>query len=219
MKLKEIFDMVLVESGQFLLGTDIEMNDGNFKLFMQSCLNFYNKHNSHVLRFPVECVQVGKGSSYTFEEDAPDIIFSANAQTLGNPVTAWFYGVAQTDNEYFVDKKPQPFRYEKPTLYSSYLGTHEVKAGYHHKITFEEIDGLKEFKIDTIDFSTGEHSDFLEYITGRFMMVIGQSRAAFTMSDIPLINNGETMISDGKEMREKAEEKIKDGGDWTHIWG
>ena len=219
MKLQEIFDLVLVDSGQFLLGKDIEMNEGTFKIFMQSCISFYNKHNHHIKQFNVEFKQQGNGIFYEFKEDIPDVIFSANVQTWNNPHTIQHLGFDLIGNENFIDKRPQPITYEKPILYSTYLGVHDVKAGYTHKITYDELNGRKEYKIDTIDFDTDSHADFLEYITARFMITIGASRSAFTMSDIPLINNGAEMVQEGKEMRERAEQNIRDGGDWSHTWG
>ena len=219
MKLKEIFDLVLVESGQFLLGSDIELDEGKFKLFMQSCVNFYNKHTSHIKNMNVDIQQTGNGYSYTFpDEDAPDIIYSANVQTWNNQLTAQFYKQNRVDNDYYLDKSPQPVRYEKPTLYSSYMGIHDVKAGYNHKITYTESNGLKEYKIDTIDFNSGEHADFLEYVTGRFMSILGTSRSAFTMADLPIENNGQDLVSEGKDKTERAERNITDKA-WVDSWG
>lgn len=109
-----------------------------------------------------------------------------------------------------MEKSQFPWVWRSPTLYIPYSADVEVVAVWHHRIfeipASESEDGQTNYRVDTVDYGNDEFFDLLE---GMFLKALGQSRRAFTMNDLPIVSDADTLASDGKAMIDQAIEDLR----------
>ena len=187
MNLDQIFQKVLVRSGQFLLSIDgIELNPDNFKELLEDALKIYNE------QVPVHDIQhydFNSTRNKTFIESdhdlgIPDNVLDAIPVGLSgiNPLNR-----SLSDNCFSSEvKRCVNFVYRKPVLTVPFNSTYEVSLLFFHKLIeyTDPYEGTISYKIDTI--SSSRDGIFFDIVRGMFMLGIGRSRRAFTLNDLPI---------------------------------
>ena len=61
-------------------------------------------------------------------------------------------------------------------------------------------------EIRTLDDSS---YDFLNLVVAKFMLALGRSRRAFTISEIPFTSDAESLVSEGNQLLSEARDRIE----------
>jgi hypothetical protein len=224
MILSEIFQKVLVESGQFLLAADeIEINPDRFLVLVKSSLAVFNKYDPLEKKFNLDAPQ----RLYTFTETSKDV----QQNVVGIPdgiadvVPVRIAGISPYflrdfeghRSDYLIEKAEWPWEYRKPNLYVPLNGTLDIHAWYKHKIT-ETVneDQTKSYDLPTI---SEEDENFFGLLTAKFLKGLGGSRRAFTMTDLPLTTDAPELIAAGKEMEETFLKAMQDESKFWLAYG
>lgn len=164
MLLRDMFDRILMESGQFLMKEEIELDIDRFSLLVKSALSTYSKFSPYHKKFNLNVVALGNsfgGLAYTFTEsqttqlkslsDIDDSPFDLIGETkIPNQIPDWisdiipvrlagvhpfyFHQMEQRANPELEVKLQFPWEYNKPTLYVPVQSLYEVTAVYKHRI-------------------------------------------------------------------------------------
>lgn len=211
MKLTEMFQRVLIESGQFILPSgSLELDKEKFRVLVDICLGVQNKYDPIVKRVNIT---LGSSREYKFTEN-----FSFKGEVLGIPdwvsdvtpirisgVPTYFFNYQQAGNVQYKDEFS--FEYLKPTLFVPAASTLDAVLVYKHvvtpiyKVPTNTNSEITDYEVVSIDNS---NVAFFKLLTGKFMMAIGRSRTAFTLSEIQLQDDGGDMKSEGKAMEEES---------------
>lgn len=224
MLLDEMFEEVLARSGQFILANaDLEIEDTRWERLVKTTLRKYNAHHPHSDRFNV--VTTGR-----------DFAFTINSQPLGVPdwvsevIPIRMSGVAVTIGSILKhDSQLDPYgdlvkqmfiwQYKKPTLYLQYAGEFDVEAVYSHRITdVANPPSGSNAKKEVSTISDDRDDIFFDLLTGRFLQALGRYRRAFTLQEIPITTDAETLVSEGTDLVTKAEENLGDQAKWWLAW-
>ena len=215
MNVREIFDRVLTESGQYLFTLDnIEVKTHSFVQLVRSTLAAVNKHcpPDAVLNLPIS-----GGRDYTFTENQldcngvqvgiPDYIYDVTPVSVSGVVPAILRDTFQINPE-LSDKATLPYIYRKPTLTVAISADFEVKSVHKHKLTSDAANSSDptRWRVDTL---TQEMDEFFALLTAKFIQTVGRSRRAFTLEDLPISSDADTMVGDGKEMEQEAIEQLQ----------
>lgn len=228
MTLQEMFDHVLIESGQFLVPVEnLEINRDRFLTLVKSCVGIYNGKTPHEkkfnLNFPLR--------KFTFSDSTLD----TNGQKTGIPhgiadlvpvriagTSPFFLRQHEDHNsEYMNDKTPYPWDYRKPNLFVPIQGVYDVHAWYNHEVTEIQAAGEtsgenKTYEVTTIDY---EDEAFLKLLKAKFLRGTAHSRRAFTMQDIPLLTDADALVGDAKTLEEEAMKELDDKTAFWLAWG
>lgn len=230
MKLTELIDLVLVDSGQFIVGdlSDLCLDKAKFWTLVKTVLITYERHRPYKWH---ETINVTK--SHTFTEQVDDDQLPVEDQVVIKYIPEWIsevlpVGVGNVYNNQFVIDQAltgvssgsdvrEPMRwvwkYAKPTLYIPYTGRIDILCvGKYVRIEeFATGGGLKEVEI----VGLSEDKMFLDLVTGKFMQAVGRSRRAFTLDDLPVTTDSAELVSEGKEIYDQAYEKLEQRNDWS----
>ncbi|MHA2202617.1 MAG: hypothetical protein ACW991_02900 [Candidatus Hodarchaeales archaeon] len=225
MELKEIFDRVLIDSGQFLITTeDIEMNSSTMLILVRSVLAIYGQYSPIIKWFNIE-IQ-GATRAHTFTESGLD----ADGNEIGIPkfisevvpvevlgtYTYYLWDNTRYTSQELIDLKPYPFRYNSPTLYVPGLARYDIYAGFTHKIRTVVEDSKTHHYFDTI---TDEDDTFFKLLTARFLKGLGRSRRAFTLNELPIVSDASELVTEGDSLEEKAMEELTEAKSaWWMGW-
>lgn len=233
--LNDLFEEVLVETGEFILGkSNIELDISKFRLLVKRVLKTHNHHAPKVITIPITM----QGNSFTFEETfsykgevlgIPKYVVSVtpsglagSGSTLSGEIGArinyskkcggWSHltggNCAGSGSSCSNEKTPYPFRWECPTLYVIAGTSSLVKLAYEYKvITDEDATACNKYKIDT---KIANDRTFMKLLCGHFLYSIGRSRTAFTLSEIPIQDDANEIKSEGKSLIDEAEEEYKE---------
>ena len=215
MNLRDIFDRILTESGQYLFTLDgIELKVHSFKHLVQSTLHDYNKYSPKGVKM---FANIEGSREHTFTEDSED----CNGNVVGIPdwlsdavpirISGTVPFLLRPENRINPElqcKNTLPFQYNKPILTVSVSAEYIVEAVFRHRLVCKEdtpnTNDPKQWEIKTL---TEEDGDFFGLLAARFMKTVGRSRRAFTIEDLPISADADTLVSDGKE---KEAEVIED---------
>lgn len=249
MYVREIFEDIIIRSGQFILATDdIELNEGKFLRLIKSALGKYNKYRPISKTFNLK---MQSRRSYAFEDTfipsseeiewgqplaissvTPTNITGQPAYSMTGQGAFGYNGLGMRTSQYngrhLADPQfalpgqnqvqgdqmekynfPWTTRREKGklVLYVPFSCDVEVIAIYNHKIFVDEasMDEATKYNIPSID-----HNEdlFLDLIQGMFLLGLGNSRRAFTLNDIPIISDAAELVSEGKDLVDKALEDL-----------
>lgn len=102
--------------------------------------------------------------------------------------------------------------YRKPILYTTEPGRMDVTAHYYRDIieTRDISQALTEVEIVDLERT----KILLDLLYGRFLQIVGQSRAAFVHSDFPITTNADELIRLGVEAYSNAEKDMWAQSDW-----
>lgn len=212
MNIKDIFDELLIRSGQFVLSTsNVELNIDRFRRIVESTLAVYGRyspHEEHVLvsafstreiDLSANSVAVLTGKPYLKE---PKFVSDATpTRNVAIGITRLFPTFQTGQNQELYDKTQAPFEYRKPKLYLPFSATWDIHCAFEHPLYEVEENGKNEYYLPTITLSD---QAFFDYLQGMFLMGIGRSRRAFTLNDLPITMDASDIASEGKELRDQA---------------
>lgn len=223
MLVREMFDRVLVETGQFILDSgNLEIDRPRFMRLVRSSLGIYSKHDPVTHRFNVTLT----GSSPVIEfTDSyvdpvtsevigiPDWVSTAIPIRSRGPINPFYYSygspgsLSDAFNVGSVDlvvKDPIPFQYRKPRLFLAFSGVWDIKTQHSHAVTGEG----EEAEVTTIDESQDE---FFNILQAKFLISIGRNRRAFTLQPMELLSDGAELVSEGQRQLEEAQRALESG--------
>jgi hypothetical protein len=215
MLLKDLFNRVLVESGQFLFGTHkIELKKDNFFLLVQNSLSIYDDFEPKDNRFSITVAN----TSYTFVESPagswwtiPKFIIEIIPVVISG--LPWYFQNWMTwQGKGFGDEfnpLSSIWKYKSPTLYTEYAGQFTVWAVYSRaQVQVPDPDDPDDTTWDLPDITTRDNR-FIRHLTGKFMQALSLERDAFTLHELPLKTNADTLMSKGEKWEEDALTKMQ----------
>jgi len=207
-KLTEIIDYVMLETGQFIVGdiSNINIDKNRFWLIVKRALKYQDKYKPISKR---ESVYTQNGTYVYNPEFAPEFITSVYPIGLSNPFTYMF------DNDPLAQRTTIVFRYVKPVLTVTSAFQVEVLAHYHRNYTIE-YDSVDTSKIVDVDIENIDVDDtaFMDMVKGYFLVALGKSRRAFTISDFPVTSDAQEMIAEGQSLIDDAKDSLQERGSW-----
>jgi hypothetical protein len=219
MLLRDMFDRVLTESGQFVLDPDaLELDLPRFSRLVRSVLGTYNRYCPYIRKFNLS------SPSNEFFEFRSDFSHPRTGEVLGVPhfvsscvpvrsrsnLSPFFqagavsrlpgsaFGEGQLD---LVDKDPTPFEYRAPRLYLAYPGFYDVKAAFKHAVSGAGSD----LGVATVD---EEHDTFFDLLQAKFLIALGRNRRAFTLQPLELTTDAEELVGEGQRLWDTAFEHL-----------
>lgn len=218
MNLNEIFDKVLIFSGQFLIpDTVIELRVDKFKALVSHALGSWNNYNPIDRHINVDISTIRQ---HTFTELGPhgipvNIVDLQPIRISG--VAPFFLTEWGRLGDSLEMKKQFPWEYRKPTLTVPMTGEFDLHCIYYHKIEVDNTTGGEPaYKVETISENDDE---FFKLLTGLFLQSLGRSRRAFTLNELPITTDGAELVSEGKQMEDEAmADLIENKSKWYLAW-
>lgn len=211
MKISEIFDEVLTDSGQYVITPDkVELREERFINLVKRVLSIYNKYFPITKRFNIEV----PSTSYDFTGH-PDGV----PVWVAGCVPVLSYTNIELHSQEIYPMKPAhefPYEYNRPKLWVAGGGRYEIHACYGHEVTHDtsDVDSTKHFyEISTLDI-TDDHQYFWKYLVARFLIGLGGSRRAFTLNELNITMDGESLVSEGREQERELLEQMSMNGRW-----
>lgn len=211
MKISDIFKHILLRSGQFIMTqSKVELDEDRFVLLVEEALAIYGKHSPIEKHFYIEA---HNSRVYTFNEGntfglgVPDEISSVTPiRALGVNSLVLRSLMDASHHPNLDERREFPTEYRKPHLYLPVSGEFDVLAIYRHKVVKQyNQDGTISYCVPTI---TLRDDALIKLIRGMFLESIGRSRRAFTLTDLPITMDADTIASEGREMIDAATEQI-----------
>lgn len=216
-KLSELVDLILLESGQFLLedldAANIKLDQ--FYLMTKRVLSHYEQYR------PLEkhLSKVISSNSLTFSEGEgiPEWVSAVQPATglkglgfLNNPLNAVFSVGRGYAGQH-------AWTYDKPVLTCAFAGEVEIVALY--KYTVEETK-TSDGKVKDVVFPDLNADDtFIQLLTARFLISMGRSRRAFLITDIPVSVDADQLVQEGNELWTLQTERLQDMSKWQLALG
>lgn len=204
MRVSEIIDYVILETGNYLIDTLLrsEVDLPKFMILIKSVLSEYTNYRPNNKNISI-CISK---SPYLFiPETAPLTIHKVNTGFLNVP------GIIENDPFRVIERLHipvmPPWRYENPKLYTFYSGVVEIGATFNYIISPIGLD----YELNDISFS---NTEFLEMVKGKFLMAVGKQRRAFTVNDLPIATDASEIVSEGKEIFDAAKEQLHNNSKW-----
>lgn len=208
MKLSELYDLVLLEIGQYQV-EDLIKEEIPLKKFFpiaKSCLDYYTKYR------PVQKTRVIyiSGKSYEFINDLAPLVIDRVVSTYGEKDLLI---TTETDlirlNSHIPTLREQYWRYEKPLLITGISGLVSVRGYYNYE--FVPIPGTDDYNIPDLDMECNSESKLIQ---AKLLMTLGRSRRSFTMSEIPINTDASELYSEGNQLWESTKESIQTSSKW-----
>jgi hypothetical protein len=226
MNIKDIFDEILIRSGQFVLASsNVELNIERFRRIVESTLAVYGRyspHEEHVLvsAFGTREIDLSAESIAILTKkpylQAPTFVSDATpTRQIPLGITKIFPGLNTGNNPELYDKQQAPFEYRKPKLYLPFSAKWDIHCAFAHPIHEVTENGKFEYYLPTI---TMADQAFFDYLQGMFLMGVGRSRRAFTLNDLPITMDASEIASDGKELRDQALEFMSNHQKFYLAW-
>lgn len=222
MKFKEFFDYVVMNSGNHIIPEkSLELTKEQFMSVLHIAIGLYNKYTPLSRKFSINAGSRNyefSGTEYReyLEWGIPLIPRSLSDVTPTSfPTLNVLSSLMRRVDPSLYGKDQFVWRYDAPYLRLDRIGEFEVHAVYNHPIIQEDESDIDSVILPSI---TSQDISFLDFITGRFMQIIGRSRGLFSQSDSPIIIDSATMISEGKAIEEKAREDIVENYDFYLGW-
>lgn len=215
MKLTEIIDYVMLDTGQWIVGDieNINLDKKKFWLIVNRALGIYDKFKPITKKIPLFV----SSSPYIFGDDeAPEWISKMYPSGVMSNFNLFGFGASSGD------PIPIVFRYDKPKLYFANASSVEITGHYKRKVIFEYntpddvASGIKDVDIPDMDVSDYK---FIKLITGYFLVAVGRSRRAFTVSDFPINMDSEQLISEGNILASDIEDSLSETSSWYYAIG
>lgn len=228
MTLQEMFDYVLTESGQFLLPVEnLEINRDRFLTLVRTTVGIFSAKHPYEKKFNLDFSK----RNFVFNEGTVDI----NAQPIGIPdgvadlipvrisgVSPFFLRDHEAHNsQYLDDKTSYPWEYRKPILYVPIQGRYDLHAWYSHKVEEIKAAGETEGDTKTYEVKTIGYEDkvFFALLKAKFLRGTAHSRRAFTINDIPLLTDADSLLAEAKVMEDEALKELDDKTKFWLAWG
>lgn len=218
MNITDIFDRILLRSGQYIIRkAKIDIDVDTFRILVEDALAVYSK------AVPYECNYDLNFNNFRnmvfpldFDEElsrAPDWLSDVTPiSSFGSLHTVFGHRSKATGRTPFteaVDPIEAPWIYESKTrkLTVPFSAYYRITACYKHRIreVINESTGDAVYDVPTI---TIDDQAFFKLLQGMFLLGIGRSRRAFTLSDLPIVMDADQLVSDGQELVTQATEDI-----------
>ena len=182
-------------------------------MLLEDALSIYSKASPFEREYTIKFVD----RQFTFTEDfddtlkqLPDWISEATPIVGGaNPLYSP-YGQFGANQSYSHLSEPLQalWKWASPKLVVNFSGSWEVNCCYRHKIieTKDEVTFEPVYDVPTI--TTHDHVLF-QLLQGMFLQGIGRSRRAFTLNDLPIVMDADTLASEGETLIDKAMENLQ----------
>jgi len=212
LRIEDIFDRILLRSGQFILRKSrIDIDIDSFRILVEDALSEYSGFVPYEKPYTMD---FNSQRNFTFPDGwdtdlnrSPDWIAEATPiNSFGSINTILNY--SGSPQNALIDPIQAPWDYNKvnKTLTVPYSAFYKVVACYEHEIVSEVIDGVTVYSVPTID---RKDQPFFDLLKGMFLQGIGRSRRAFTLNDLPILMDAETLASEGDEIMERALEGLQ----------
>lgn len=198
---QQIVDHILTESGQFfdtLESTQLDTHKVEMLIIRE--LKYYSKYKPKRVTFKTQIDGV-KEFSVTKDGFIPDAITNIRySEYNGSDLVGamLFRGMRRAQG---APLSTYYWRYEKPMFYlRGQPGIYEVSGILNHY--YDQL--TKEIR--TLYDSS---YDFLNLVVAKFMLALGRSRRAFTISEIPFTSDAESLVSEGNQLLSEARDRIE----------
>lgn len=206
MRLSELYDIVIAETGQFLIPKNkLELQEDVFASMIEPALGIYNQYCPFEYFFPISLISTRQ---FTFTDNStpygiPEFISDAIPYgNLENINLTLFESKQNTSGKMY-----RPFIYRKPTLTVACSADYDVHGVFRHKMVKILVDDNYIYDLPSInscDFN------FIRLAKSKFLGALGRSRRAFTLSDLPITNDSMDMVSEGEALEEKTIEDLRE---------
>ena len=236
---EEIWKGLLVRSGRFILEpSNVKLDQQKLVVLVQDALRLFSKYCPCVEHFNLTMEGSGASAWYTFTDQ-----FAANGKTLGIPymitdvVPIRYFGtvpvnfnmmqIAKTwyenyslDSTAFIEKSAFPVAYRTPILYVPISGDYEIQATFIPRVVkkvYESGDkeGQPYWELAEVNEYDPTWHNFFELLDGLFWQSLGRSQRAFTIEDLPIRTDADTLVSEGIQKEEQVTQAIIDN---DHAW-
>ena len=214
MLIRQMFDKILLDSGQFTMAIEnIELNEDRFAILVRSVIGEYNKYCPCLKTFNI----VTYDKYFTFVEGylglgIPDWVSDVRPVRILGIFPYYLNSVSpsgdmrQTRNPEIDDKTQYPWTYRAPRLYLPIAGTYDCDCVYKHKVVqVQDENGKTVYDVPTIDY---DRDEFFKLLLGHFMVALARNRRAFTMGDIPIQSDADTLAGEGTDTIQNARENL-----------
>jgi hypothetical protein len=225
MTIADMLTKILAETGMhLLLPATVEsyvMSTASFIQLVKSTLAPINGSQPRITEETIAITDSYKTFSTPYPEDIVDVIpifvFGVPSRVVLDMIHSRVRTTAPHGSIPAI-KHPAPWVYDRPTftLYSGIGdGDYTIKRLDYYSVT-EISEGSGTYEVLNIDDNFDE---FFELLKGKFMVSVGMSRRAFTLNELPVTMDADTMVSEGKEIIEAALEDITDtNSKWYQAW-
>lgn len=214
--IEEIYNNIITDLGQnsYVENSVFELDIAKCLRLTKSVLGLYSRYIPHSGR-TIALVINGK---YEFLSEPPQFISrvypTSNSVINIGGVFGRFISAPGTTATPFI------WKYNSPVLYAQYDGEVEILCVWNHSIK-TTVTGTTPHQITTYTIETINDTDYLFYelLKSRMMQSIGRNRKAFTLNDIPITSDADSMVSDGKEMETTIIQQIQEQSSSFLAWG
>lgn len=218
MTLSELIDVVMVNSGEYIIQT-FDRTQLNKKKFWESIvrpqLTKYAKYKPVTRKFNLYVP--GTWYEFSYPEDVPVWISSLAPLYNGGLVASLMAEL--TGESSLRTPITNLWRYEAPKLFVMYGGTYDTTAHYNYGFTATYNAGNTDVVEVTIPDLGDDDTTFFDMVLGKFMIAVGRSRSAFTLNDLPITMDSADMISAGNDIYSTALEGLYDNAIWYQAYG
>jgi len=218
MNIKDIFDRILLRSGQYIIKkSKVDIDIDSFRILVEDALADYSKAVPYDCEYDLDLNSV---RNFTFPSDydpdlkrAPDWLSEVSPiSSFGSLHTVFGHrgegtGVQPYTRAEDPIEAPWDFNRKTKRLTVPFSAYYKITACYKHHIveTLNEQTGESDYDIPTI---TVDDQVFFKLLQAMFLLGIGRSRRAFTLSDLPIVMDADQLVSDGEQLLENAKEEL-----------
>ena len=232
-KLSDLISYLLIDTGNFLEDDEqkalklLRLNTRKIWRLVELELIKYQEYNPVLKNFNLTL-----DNSYIFTEDdrygIPDWISTCvpinlkggNIETAGgfNSRASSYYGNVLPWHLRTSIPTAVPWKYEKPKLYVPFSGRVDVAGIYSYEVelVLDDAGKLIDVTIPDLELKAGT---FRSMVEGKFLIAIGRSRRAFTYNNLPIQTDADTLVQEGKEMYDSANEDLLGKNKWWYAIG
>ncbi len=220
MLLSYLKEQVMLDSGHFILSSmdDVLIDSTMFLSLVKRELNVYQKHRPFIRNITL---QINQNESVFPESFQPEFVTSV--VPVGVPSAMAILMSNSTPMESAIsDPRPFLWKYTKPVLHTLEMGKMDITGAFNYEIEEVLKDDGQGGQIVTDHSITDLPDDadsLIRLVVGRFLMSVGRSRRMFTITDLPIEMDVESMIDEGRTMYDEAKETLEDRNKWWEALG
>jgi len=215
MTLTDIVDFLMVQSGQYILQsfdkTLLSYDQLWLRIVKPELIN-YQKYKPVIKSFNLNL----NSTHHRFDdESAPEWI--SNVKPLEGTRSSILTIFQSATFSNLTVPHQLVWKYDKPNFYCQYNGAYEITGCYKYPLTITKDDENKitEVDIENLDYELS----FLNLVLGKFLIALGKSRRSFTINDLPITMDSDSVVSEGTEIYENAKESLYEKSYWWKAIG
>jgi hypothetical protein len=218
MKLSDIIDYILLETGNYLVSDLVksEINLNKFLILAKSVLGEYTNYRP---RRDSSTIFVER-QLYVFPQETSPItidrisnrFITLNYQYQYEEPNLLPNRIQGTDH---IPALPH-WKYDRPKLYINYVGLLYVLGNYDYTIRNIYNSEMEIIDYDLVEI-TYSNTEFLNLLAGKFLMTVGKQRRAFTANDLPITTDASDLVSEGKDLWDSTMETLRQNSTWWTI--